>query len=55
MSEFKGKSVGEGKKSIAFSMVFRAADRTLAREEADAAAKIVLDALTAKCGATLRQ
>ncbi len=55
MSEFRGKSVGEGKKSIAFSMIFRAGDRTLEHEEADAATKAVLDALSSKLGAALRQ
>lgn len=55
LSEFRGKSVGEGKKSIALSMVFRAIDRTLRHDEADAAQNEVLSALSAKLGATLRQ
>jgi phenylalanyl-tRNA synthetase beta chain len=54
-SEFRAKSVGEGKKSLAFSMIFRAPDRTLTREEADAAVKTILDALVATLRATLRQ
>jgi len=45
--------VYEGKKSAAFSLRLRAADRTLTDEEADAAMKRAVKAL-AKIGATLR-
>ncbi len=55
VSEFRGKQLGEGKKSIAFSMVFRASDRTLTSEEADDAQNAVLEALRKGLGAQLRQ
>ncbi len=37
--------MAEGKKSLAYSLVLRAADRTLTDEEAEAAVKKVLAAL----------
>lgn len=50
---YEGAQVGEGKKSIAFSLRFRAADRTLTDEECNAAiAKAV--AAAEKLGALLR-
>ena len=55
LSEFRGKQLGEGKKSIAFSMVFRVSDRTLTREEADDAQRRLLEALKSRLGAELRQ
>ena len=55
LSEFRGKQISQGKKSIAFSMIFRAPDRTLTREEADAARDAVLEALTRELGAELRK
>lgn len=50
---YRGEQVAEGKKSVAFSLVLRANDRTLTDEEADAAVKRALKAL-AKHGAELR-
>lgn len=50
---YRGKQIPEGKKSVAFSIVMRAADRTLTDEEADTAVKKVINALE-KLGATLR-
>lgn len=50
---YRGKQIPEGKKSVAFSIVMRAADRTLKDEEADSAVKKVINALE-KLGATLR-
>ncbi|MBC8570092.1 phenylalanine--tRNA ligase subunit beta [Zongyangia hominis] len=50
---YKGKQVPEGKKSVAWSLSFRAADRTLTDEETDRAMKKVLKALD-ELGATLR-
>jgi phenylalanyl-tRNA synthetase beta chain len=55
LSEFRGKQISHGKKSVAFSMIFRAADRTLTREEADVARDAVLEALTRELGAELRK
>ena len=50
---YRGAQVAEGKKSVAFSLTMRAADRTLTDEEADAAIKRALKALS-KLGAELR-
>jgi phenylalanyl-tRNA synthetase beta chain len=50
---FRGKQVPAGKKSIAFSLTFRAADRTLTSDEVEAARQSCIQSLTA-LGATLR-
>lgn len=50
---YKGKQVPEGKKSVAWSLSFRAADRTLTDEETDRAMQKVLAALDG-LGASLR-
>jgi Phenylalanyl-tRNA synthetase beta subunit len=50
---YRGRQIPEGKKSVAFSVVMRAADRTLRDDEADAAVAKVLRALEA-IGAALR-
>lgn len=50
---YRGKQIPEGKKSVAFSVIMRAADRTLTDNEADSAVGKVLKALE-KIGATLR-
>ena len=49
-----GAQLGEGKKSVAYSLVFRNAERTLTDEEADGAVKKILKRLEAECGAVLR-
>ena len=54
LSEFRGKQVPPGKKSLALSMSFRASDRTLTHEEADAAQAEILNRLEKELGATLR-
>ncbi len=54
LSEYRGKPVEAGRKSLALSMVFRASDRTLTGEEADAAVRAVLKSLEAKLDARLR-
>ncbi len=51
---YRGKSVGEGKKSVAFNLVLRADDRSLTGEEADADVKSILETLEKDCGAVLR-
>ena len=51
---YRGKGVDEGKKSVAFSLVLRADDRSLTGEEADADVKKVLEALASQLGAVLR-
>ncbi len=51
---YKGKQVEPGKKSVAFSLRFRAPDRTLKSEEADAFQQTILQKLNEKLGAVLR-
>ena len=50
---FRGKQVPAGKKSIAFSLTFRAADRTLTSDEVEAARQSCIQSLAA-LGAALR-
>lgn len=50
---YEGEQVGEGKKSVAFSLIFRAKDRNLESTEVDKAVEKVLDALK-KLGVELR-
>jgi phenylalanyl-tRNA synthetase beta chain len=54
LSEYRGKPIPPGHKGWAFSMLFRAADRTLTSEEADGAVQAVLRALESRLGARLR-
>jgi phenylalanyl-tRNA synthetase beta chain len=51
---FTGAPVPEGKKSLAFSVDFRAPDRTVPDEEADAAVNQIVDRLRRAFGAELR-
>lgn len=51
---FAGPPLPEGKKSLAFSIDFRAADRTLTDEEADLAVSRIVERLTRDFGAELR-
>ena len=51
---YRGKGVAEGKKSVAFSLVLRADDRTLTDADSEGVTKKVLSALETKLGATLR-
>ena len=51
---YRGKGIGEGKKSVAFSLTLRADDRSLTAEEADADVQAILDALKTQLGAVLR-
>ena len=51
---YKGNQVPEGMKSIAYSLVFRAADRTLTDEEVSKAMKKVTEGLNFQFGAELR-
>jgi phenylalanyl-tRNA synthetase beta chain len=54
MDIFSGKGMPEGKRSIAVSMVFRAADRTLSSEEVAAALDEIVSNLKREFGAELR-
>jgi phenylalanyl-tRNA synthetase beta chain len=51
---YEGPQVGEGKKSLAFALRFRAPDRTLSSEETAAARAGALSSAGKVCGATLR-
>jgi phenylalanyl-tRNA synthetase beta chain len=51
---FTGEQVGEGKRSLAYSLRFRAPDRTLTVEEATAARDAAVSAAASKFGAALR-
>ncbi|MER7546136.1 phenylalanine--tRNA ligase subunit beta [Spirillospora sp. NPDC127506] len=51
---YTGEQVGEGRKSLAYSMRFRAPDRTLTAEEASQARDAAVAAASARTGAVLR-
>ncbi|MFH8345539.1 phenylalanine--tRNA ligase subunit beta [Streptomyces sp. NPDC018045] len=51
---FTGEQVGEGKKSLAYALRFRAPDRTLTADEASAARDTAVAAAVEKTGAVLR-
>ncbi len=51
---YRGTNLGEGKKSLAFSLELRADDRTLTDEEAEQVMGKVLSALAEKHGIALR-
>ncbi len=51
---YRGDQVGEGRKSVAVHLVFRAPDRTLTDEDADAARDRIVATLAERLGAELR-
>ena len=51
---YRGPQIGEGKKSVSFEVMLRAADHTLSDEEADSVVKKMLKQLETDCGAVLR-
>ena len=51
---YEGKQVPEGKKSMAFRLIYQAGDRTLKDEEVDGIQKQILAFLSKEFGATLR-
>ncbi|HEX7662001.1 MAG TPA: phenylalanine--tRNA ligase subunit beta, partial [Pseudonocardiaceae bacterium] len=51
---YAGEQLGEGKRSLAYSLRFRAPDRTLTREEANAARDAAVALAGERVGATLR-
>lgn len=51
---FRGSSVAEGRRSLAFSLRFQAADRTLTEADVAQARTAVIDAVESGLGATLR-
>ena len=52
---FKGRQIEEGKKSLAYSLEFRAPDRTLKDVEIDIISKRIIESLSRRFGANLRQ
>jgi phenylalanyl-tRNA synthetase beta chain len=52
---YRGEQVGEGYKSVAYALTFRAADRTLKDNEANDAIKKIIANLESKLGAQLRR
>jgi phenylalanyl-tRNA synthetase beta chain len=54
LDEYRGPQVGEGRRSLAFSLTFRAPDRTLRSEEADAAREAIAQACRERHGAEIR-
>lgn len=53
--EYRGQQVPEGKRSLAYALRFRAADRTLTDADADAAMARVIEAVTGRFGAHVRR
>ena len=51
---YRGANLGEGKKSLAFSLELRADDRTLTDADTEPVITKVLSALASECGASLR-
>ena len=51
---YRADALGEGKKSLAFSLRFRAPDRTLTDEECNTARLAAADAARVACGAEMR-
>ena len=51
---YRGEQVGEGRKSIAFSVSFQSHERTLSDEDAAALREKIVDALAERFGAELR-
>ncbi|MEY9963821.1 phenylalanyl-tRNA synthetase beta chain [Streptacidiphilus sp. MAP12-16] len=51
---YTGEQIGEGRKSLAYALRFRAADRTLTAEEASAAREAAIAEAVARTGALLR-
>ena len=52
---YRGKQVAENKKSVAFSLIYRAEDKTLTDEEVVKVHDVVLKNLAEKLKATLRE
>lgn len=51
---YRGAQVGEGKKSVAFSLTFRTAERTLSDDDVNPVMKKILAVCERDCGASLR-
>jgi phenylalanyl-tRNA synthetase beta chain len=51
---YRGEQLASGKKSLAFSLSFQAADRTLTDAEVEAEKRRILEAVSRELGALLR-
>ena len=51
---YRGDNLGAGRKSVAYSIMFRASDRTLTDDEIVSAMNKILKALKEECGAEIR-
>ena len=51
---YKGKGVEPGKKSVAINVIINPKDKTMSDAEIEAIAKKIVEAVTSKCGASLR-
>lgn len=51
---YRGAQLGEGKKSVAFSLAFRTGERTLSDDDVNPLMKKILEACEKNCGAVLR-
>ncbi|MFM7258979.1 MAG: phenylalanine--tRNA ligase subunit beta [bacterium] len=54
VTTFRGKQIGEGRKSVSLRLVFRKPDGTMKSEEADASVARAIDALRSQLGAEIR-
>jgi phenylalanyl-tRNA synthetase beta chain len=54
VTTFRGKQIGDAKKSVSLRLVFRKPDGTMKSEEADASVARAIDALRSKLGAEIR-
>jgi phenylalanyl-tRNA synthetase beta chain len=54
LSDYRGEQIPAGKKSVAFSVVFQSAERTLTDEDAARSRTAIVEALRARFGAELR-
>ena len=51
---YKGKGVEPGKKSVAINVIIQPKDKTLSDAEIEGITKKIVEAVTSKCGASLR-
>ena len=51
---YRGDQVGHGRKSVAFSVAYQSAERTLTDEDAHRLRNVIVDALADRFGAELR-
>ncbi|MDI9404833.1 MAG: hypothetical protein QM516_13260, partial [Limnohabitans sp.] len=54
VTTFRGKQIGDGKKSVSLRLVFRKPDGTMKSEEADASVARAIESLRATLGAEIR-